>query len=332
MAENTGIIDYRYLEVRKRMQSIQNKKNRISAAFAFLVYLLIGGLLIINFPTDGYSDNEQHLYIALIISYFIVIGLVVAAIAKRNLYIFEPFSIITILYVGIFILRPIQDLFNHNVSYAGRTFVDIGVKSTLLFTLGFIAFYIGYYAKKQYGTKEKHFLKNEYPDSTSLLVTMWLIFFLFCLVCQFSQGMSLKYIFSLGSAGERDFSGNNALLLFLSNFATSLLVVWMMIMVKSKNTALKVVLSILTIVYLLMRNSRWLVLIMALAPFTYYFTKKKKSPKMLYVLVGGFIALVIFAWMQLNRYNIATGRGIQGFGEEGLTFDILMSPFDSDLK
>ncbi len=311
--------------------NIQNKKNAVSFTIALSVYLLIGGLLILNFPQEGYNDNERQLFITLLVSYFIIMGFVVAAILNRNIYIFEPFSFITLLYVGIFILRPIQDLYTHSVSYAGRNLVDSGVKSTILFTVGYIFFYIGYFMKKNYTEPEKKLLKKEYPDMTGLLVTMWAFFFICCIICQFSQGFSLRYIFSLGSSGEREINSNNSLLLFLSNFATSLLVVWIMIIVKSKNDAVKIVITALTVVYLIMRNSRWLMLILILAPITYFYTKRNKSPKIAYLLSAGFVALVLFAWMQLNRYNIAMGRTVQGLGEEGLTFQFLMSPFDSDL-
>lgn len=307
------------------------KKVKPSSIVAFAIYLVIGGLLAISFPDSSYRAVEIELFTALLISYFVVLGLVVIAIAFFDLYVFEPFSIITAIYVGIFILRPFQDLFSHDVSYGGKNLLAYGVKSTVLFTVGFIAFYFGYFCKKNTRKKTPRLFVKTTDYTLSLLVTMWAIFFVFCLICQFSQGFSVRYIFSLGTSGDRDITGNNSLLLFLSNFATSLLVVWLMIVIHVKNNAVRIIITVLTAVYLIMRNSRWLVLIMLLAPIVYYYVKRRRSPKMAYMLTAGFTALVLFAWMQLNRYNIAMGRAVTGFGEEGLTFSLLMSPFDSDL-
>jgi hypothetical protein len=145
-----------------------------------------------------------------------------------------------------------------------------------------------------------------------------------------SRGFSLSYVFSLGEQGDRITDEDSTALLFLSNFAVSLLVAWLMIMVRTKKTILKIVLSVLTLMYLIVRNSRWLVLIMVLSPIVYYYTKRGKSPKVSKTALLGVLTLVVFAWMQMNRYNIRTGREMQWFGE-GSFFDQLLAPFDSDL-
>ncbi len=304
----------------------------ISAFMALAIYIVIGAALLISFPGAGYNSVEKELYGVLMVSYFVVLGLVVLAVAKHNLYLFEPFTIIALLYIGIFIYRPIQDLYAHKVSYAGVNLVQGGVKATILFTLGFVAFYIRYYCKKRAKETPEEIRESDVPDSISWLVIAWAVFFAFCIISSLSQGVSLQYIFSLGQQGERVVNESNTVLLFLSNFATSLLVVWLMIMVISKSVALKIVLSVLTIIYLIMRNARWLVLIMGISPFVYYYTKRRKSPRLIWTLILGFLALVVFAWMQMNRYYIATGKELQSFGEQGgLTLELLMSPFDSDL-
>ena len=310
----------------------EQHKISTSAFGALAIYLIIGIGLLISFPGASYSVAEKALYVYLLIAYFVVVGLVVLAIARHHLYLFEPFSIIALLYIGIFVYRPIQDLFSRSVSYAGVSLVSNGPKATVLFTLGFVAFYCGYYSRKKEKQVAEEIRENDNPESIGWLVISWIVFFSLCIVSSLSQGVSLTYLFSLGQQGERIVNESNTVLLFLSNFATSLLVVWLMIMVRSKNTGLKVIVSILTIIYLIMRNARWLVLIMGISPFVYYYAKRRKSPRLLWTAILGFIALVVFAWMQMNRYNIATGRELQWFSDRGgLTLELLMSPFDSDL-
>ena len=288
--------------------------------------------MIALFPGSSYSGEERILYIYLLASYFIVIGLVIAAIARHHLYLFEPFSIITLLYFGIFIFRPIQDVFTHSVAYAGNYLAGAGPKATVIFTLGFTAFYFGYYSPKKERVISPKTRGNDNRGSIPGLVIMWAVCFVFCILSSLSQGISLTYLFSLSSHGERVETGGSAALLFLSNFATSMLVVWLMILVKSKSIVLKITISVLTGIYIIMRNARWLVLIMGFSPLVYYYTKRRKSPKMISTFLVCFAALVAFAWMQMNRYNIATGREIQWFHERGgLTFELLFAPFDSDL-
>lgn len=309
------------------------ERNKVSksALGALAIYLIIGAGLIISFPGSSYSYAERTLYTYLIVAYYMVVGLVVLAIFKHHLYFFEPFTIISVLYIGIFIYRPIQDLFSHAVSYGGIRLVDSGPKATVIFILGFFSFYLGYYTKKKAKKVSEEKRENDNPASISWLIIAWGVFFSFCIISLMAQGLSLRYLFSLGQEGERVINEGNTGMLFLSNFATSFLVVWLMIMVRSKNTRLKIVLSILTFIYLIMRNGRWLILIMGLSPFVYYFTKRKKNPRLIWTVILGFIVLVVFAWMQMNRYNIKTGRELQLFSDRGgLTLELLMAPFDSD--
>lgn len=309
----------------------RGRKVSIPGFVALALYIVIGCILLISFPNSSYTSAERTLYVYLLISYAIVVGFVVLAIAKHDLYLFEPFSIISLLYIGIFIYRPIQDLFSHTVSYAGVSLVQSGPKATVVFTIGFIAFYLGYYALKREKEVPTEVRENDNPDSIGWLVIAWVVFYSFCIISSLSQGISLRYLFSLGSQGERVVNDSNTVLLFLSNFATSLLVVWLMIMVRSRSVALKIVLSLLTLVYLIMRNARWLVLIMGISPFVYYYAKRRKSPKFIWTALLGLLALVVFAWMQMNRYNIATGHELQWFSDRGgLSIELLLSPFDSD--
>ena len=295
-------------------------------------YILIGLLLIANYPSIGFTQTEVSLYLMLLFAYFIVVGLFVFGMIKFHIYLFEPFTIISVLYIGIFIYRPLQDLYSHSIGYAGVDLTDAGIKATVIFIFGYIAFFSGYFSKKKRRSYIDNILTHSVSSNTSTLFIMWVFFYVLCIISTLSSGFSLRYIFSMGSEGERVINEGNTALLFLSNFATSLLVVWIMIISKSKKLALKILLTALMVVYLVVRNARWLILIMILEPIVYYFTKKKKSPNLVVVVLLGMSALLIFAWMQMNRYNIASGHGMQSFADKGgLSLEILMSPFDSDL-
>lgn len=311
-----------------------NRSIRVSiSGFIFLcVYLVIGFFLLLNISYNSFSQNESELYGILLVAYFIVVGLIVFANLRFRVYLFEPFTIISTLYIGIFVYRPIQDIFNHAVEYGGVNLAGEGFKATAIFIMGYISFFLGYYCKKSERITDEKSIKSDQDFSVVGLVIMWCVFYILCILSTLSSGFSLRYIFSLGSEGERVVQEGNTALLFLSNFATSLLVVWLMILCKSRSIVLKVLLTVMTLVYLIVRNARWLMLIMALEPIVYTYSKKKKSPNLLTVTILGASALTLFAWMQMNRYNIATGQEMQLFSDNGgLSLELLLSPFDSDL-
>lgn len=309
----------------------------------FLIYMLCGCYFLFQFE-PSFSFQEKELFFVLIISYFCIAGLLVYAKARYDLYVFEPLFFISLLYIGVFICKPIIDLKNGAMIEHGINVIDGGVKATLIllvsYSMLFYSYYkghchivvrnIGRYERKNFVYDDKS-IEEETCDVTVLVIS-WGIVFLLCLVCMFSQGLSISYIFSLGTSGERVVDESNTALLFLSNFGVTSVTLWLMIITRSRSASIKIILTILEIFYLLIRNGRWLILVIGLAPVVYFYTKHKKSPKASTMMILSLAFLIIFAWMQVNRTAIRTGGGYSGWGEKGLTLEILLSPFESDLN
>ena len=299
------------------------------------VFLAVGTVLASRF-SFSFSAEEVRLYVVLMISYIWIGILILYARKFYDLYVFEPLSFVSAIYIAVFIVKPLIDLrakhmIEHGVDVSGG-----GVKATLILLLGYTCLYIGYYLT--YDASNMNVLENlplveETPEYEPLsLYLVWGFSFSMCLLCMFSQGLSIRYIFTLGKVGEVTVSESNTALLFLSNFVVVMISSWMLILFRTKNTAGKVVITILEIIYLIMRNSRWLMLVLMLSPITYYFVKRRRRPRGLYLMLVGLSGLVIFAWMQANRGILATGGAVQGWGEEGLTLAKLAAPFESDLN
>lgn len=304
-------------------------KTSKKAVAAIFLYVTVALIIILNYPFD-YSLKEQELYIVLFFSYLVVCGELIVAIIKAQVYLFEPITFISGLYIAIFIYQPLVDVLEKDVSYWGYDVLDGGVKATILFTLGYTIFYFVYYRKRP-RTEPRILIRQTSSNKAGVgLLMYWGLFMALCLVCMLSQGMSLQYIFSFGNEGERVFDNGNVALLFLSNFATSLLVVWLMVINRSYPLWIKICITAITGIYLVMRNGRWLMLIMLLAPFTYYYTRRKKSPKMLPVVICLFGFLVMFAWMQNSRGALASGGAVQDWEGGRLTLKQLTAPFESD--
>ena len=299
------------------------------------VFLSAGAVLASRFSIR-FTQEQVRLYIALMMAYAWIGILLLYARMYYDLYVFEPLSFVSAIYISVFIVKPLIDLraghmIEHSVDVSGG-----GLKATLILILGYTALYIGYYLN--YDASGRHDL-SQLPDVESgeeydpfSLYIVWGITFGLCLLCMFSQGLSLRYIFSLGKTGEVTVSESNTALLFLSNFVVTMYTVWMLILFRTPGWAGKLLISILTAVYLIMRNSRWLILAFILGPVTYLYVKNRKRPRGIYLLQIAIVGILLFAWMQANRAVLASGGAVQGWGKGGLTLEKLAAPFESNLN
>ena len=251
---------------------------------------------------------------------------------------------ITAIYEGIFVVKPVVDLRNHEMAEHGISVIGGGPKATLFFVLGYTAFYFSYYLDHrrfmykndavltaQKGNdvlRENTIIKNRLP----WLYVMWAITFFLCIYCMLTQGLSLRYIFSFGTDGIREVNENNTALLFLANFGITLVTLWLMIMEFSRNFGIKVFTTVLCIIYILMRNARWLMLVFIVSPVTLFYLKRKRQPRLLWVVIIAVTGLFVFAWMQSNRATLAAGGAMEGWGSDGFTLEKLIAPLESDLS
>ncbi len=315
------------------------------STFGFVfIYVAVTIMLIYQYNED-FTQSESRMFYVLLFSYLWTGGLIVIAKLFFNLYFFEPILFISVLYELIFIIKPIVDLRNSAMYEHGINVFPGGVRATVFFTIGYTVMYFAYYSRAGLFSARLP-VKNTEPSSVLsgtcteenyeinpvILYVVWFILFALCVISMVSQGLSLRYIFSLGSNGDRSLETDNTALFFLANFGATLVTVWMMILIKTKGAAMKVFISALSVVYVLMRNARWLALIFISAPFIYYYTKRKKSPNWILILLISVVGIIVFAWMQFNRHSLTTGGGIEGWGEGGLSLSVLLAPFESDLN
>lgn len=302
----------------------------LAALLAFL-----GVMLVFQYHFN-YSYEETLLFIEIIAVYCWIAGLLLYAKAFFDLYLFEPITIVSALYLGIFVIKPMVDLGSHDMYAHGIFVLPGGEKATLLFGLGYTVFYCSYYMRHRElcfrGRKLIRLRENTGEMDLRAIYIAWIAVYVLCIVCMLSQGMSLRYIFSFGREGERISDTDSTPLLFLSNFGITLIALWMMILVRSPKRWIKIATTLLCIVYLLMRNARWLMLVFLAAPVVYFYIRRRGVPRMVPALLLGTAALAVFAWMQVNRYVLHTGGAMQGWGEQGFGLAVLAAPLRTDLN
>ena len=315
-----------------------SKKEYVSKIEFGIVYILFGFVLLFQY-SRAFSSDELYLFIELMLAYVWTAGLFIFGKIQWDTNLFEPITMITVIYEGIFVVKPIIDLRAHHMTEHGISVLNGGPKATLLFVIGYTVFFIFYYTphrKMLYGGRPvvKRRTENFSFPSRWLpwLYGAWFVVYILCIYCMFTQGLSLRYIFSFGTEGVRTINDSNTALLFLSNFGITLITLWLMILEYSRNGFVKILTALLCVVYLLMRNARWLMLVFVVAPITLFYLKKEKQPNLFWVLLIGIGGLTIFAWMQGNRAILASGGAMQGWGIGGFTLEKLIAPLESDLS
>jgi oligosaccharide repeat unit polymerase len=302
------------------------------------LYILFGLVLMFQY-SFSFNEDETYLFIVLMATYIWIVGLLVYAKFRFDLQVFEPISIVSVIYICIFIVKPIVDLRGGEMYEHGIYVLNGGVKATVLFVLGYTVLYFSYYLNHKRlvfnlnaaGNKKK-LPDPEISNNLSVLYIVWAIVFVLCIIGLLSQGLSLRYIFSFGAGGERVVDDGNTALLFLSNFGVTLVALWLMIIDMSKNMAVKITTTALCIIYILMRNARWLMLVFIVAPIALYFLKRHRQPRLLWIVLIGFAGLLVFAWMQANRYNLATGGAMRYWSFKDITLSTLLAPLESDFS
>ena len=302
-----------------------------------ILYIAFGFVLLFQY-SRSFTNEEIFLFVELIMAYIWTMGLLTYAKIKFKLRIFEPIVIITAIYEGIFVVKPIVDLRAHTMSEHGISVISGGGKATALFMIGYTVFFCSYYITHRricynnkplfHKSKDINFNTDEMP----ILYAMWIVVYILCIVCMVTQGLSLRYIFSFGTDGVRIVNEDNTALLFLSNFGITLITLWLIIIERSENKLIKIITTLLCIVYILMRNARWLMLVFILAPIVLFYLKRNKEPRLLWLVIVGAAGLTVFAWMQANRASLASGGAMQGWGKDGFSLELLLAPLESDLS
>lgn len=310
-------------------------KKDLSKIEATIIYLAF--VIFLSFQyRSSFNREEVLLFIELLASFVWAGGLLLFARLRFRLYLFEPLSIISVLYLSIFVIKPLIDLHNNKLIEHGVRVINGGGKATAIFLVGYTIFFICYYMRHRVIRFRAHVTDDPGIDkplsgNLSQLYIAWIMTYILSVACLLSQGLSLRYIFSFGSDGIREDSGNTALL-FLSNFGITMLSIWLMILDKSEKRSVKILTTAFVLIYVLMRNARWLMLVVIVAPVTAYYTKRKSEPNILITFILCIAGLTLFAWMQVNRNILYAGGAMQGWGDQGFSLSILLAPLESDLN
>lgn len=311
---------------------MDNKLKKLKKISIALVFLSICILIIYNIPYNNININN-YIFISLV---FIILGSIVTVLSiKFNIFIFEPFVLITVVYFSIFIFRPLMDIVNNDTLSSGVDVMGGCIKTTLIFTISYLMFIVGYCTKNN--IKCKKLTKNKCNDRNiikeidkkKLLLAsyvIWIICFGISLIYLILTGKSISYIFSLGNSGQMNSIESD--IGFIGNISYSIILPWLYIFIHSKKYILKITISYLTLIIFLATGFRFPIVVIMLSPIVYYYCKKKKNPSLI-IITSVLLGLLLMAGaVGFMRVGIRHGTGINW---SEFNIEDILAVFDSDL-
>lgn len=285
----------------------------IKRVIILLIYFLIGILLMTKCDFWGQYGLQ---FVVLICSYFIVAGILVYSMICKRLDIFEPIVLVFLLLLGIFSIGPILLTSSGKVSLYGVNFMGGCIKTTVLYILCCLSFFVGYYNKKY---KNYSIIKGEYSIKVNgskkifnIMVFIWIFcFFIGIFYEWYAYGISFKYILTLGMVGTVKPPVTDTAIGFLSNFTYSLVIPWLYIMFFSHNKYIKIIITVCTNLLYIMMGARFILIIISLSYIIIYFIINNKRPSFKLITIFLLCSLIFISVLGSTRRNLRYGGEVE---------------------
>lgn len=285
-------------------------------------------ILFLNAP----SLDVRESYFAFMVAGLYFSASILLANARRRIYLFEPYVMVTAVYMLVYFFAP---LLMFSIGETARYGVDVakyGMAGTLLVVLGHIAFSFGYFVRGKSGGDKTKAPLYQAPVHRELLAKgahiIWMVSAFLVIFYHIGRGFSLEYILSGGLAGASDAGISEGRLQFLSYFSYSMISAWLAAACFGHNKVFKLASYVLTIILVFFGGTRAAILIPLLSPFVLSYLKRKKAPSLLAIGLAALCLIVLFAVMQVARVGIRTGSGFSIVGE---TLVSLFEPFRAEI-
>lgn len=297
------------------MMGISNSRYKLLVP----VLIFFGGIIcLIRFEakmtSSVYLSNYILDSICLAISCFLLLRLHF----HKRLDMFEPITVIAVLYVVMYFFTPLYDLCIGKYMWYGYDLFDYGPKSTTIAFLGFLCFYFFYTHTFTFGKKYRNYSiarkkksenRKKFLIVTVIMYTISLIGNIFYIVRV--SGNSLVYTLSLGLLG----SGNTALktdvsIGFISMFAYCLPAATLLYWEYGNKKLLKILSFVLMFMLQVARGFRFLVIAIVITFCCYYYLKKQSRPKLRTIVFVALVVAIPIVIMTVFRNSIRAGAGM----------------------
>lgn len=284
---------------------MNSKKTGSIITFVILFLIIFWVMMGNNVSGIIYIKN----YIVNLISFSIMIIIFFGVWSKSGYDIFEPFFLVSVIYIILFTVTPMLDLSTHEIEWFGIDLFQYGIQGTLIALIGYLAFVLFYATKIVLGGKE-YFRKTctyQYEYNCEKVSFYALIAWLFCFSCSMiyfaADGKGITYVLSLGFlTGATEVNiGGSASVGFLSLLTYSLIPLYFIYMHFAKRKVIGYAMFYTTLMIQLLRGFRFIVVIMILAMLMISYLNKRTRPSMKTIFLIGLILMTVIGIMGFYR-------------------------------
>lgn len=273
--------------------------------------------------------NSEMLILVFVI---ILSAMIIHFIVNKKRDIFDPFYIISMIYMLVFSVAPYTWLKEGKLDWYGIPVMNGLFRGTILFILGYCGFIFGYII-----TKPKKFDNNidiSFDMRKKIIKLSRLFFwisFIFVVIYFASIGKGITFLLTLGRSNDLLINVNSnvsASASFFLLFSYIMPSMWLtMYAFKSRITIRMVVEFIITLAILTTIGFRFIILIFVISIIIFNYIKRGKRPKLFGVIKLGLVAFLLVSVIGFWRRSIRSGQSLQAFNFGDLWSE-LMYNFD----
>lgn len=298
-----------------------HRKSRI-ANTAFIFTGVFCSLVLFFACPASLSSDKQTCYYVLCGNLLVLTVLIGFVISQKRMDILEPFPFVTAVYILMYYITPIICLLTGDIEWFGLDLWGGCIKGTLLASIGYFCFLIGYFTNGRYLCFSSN---NDYDISAEEIVVsetektrknyvmlnmlFWMIGFLGSVILIRSTGRSLMYILTLSDNSSTEITSSSSLL-FLGVVAHLMLPSYLYIFTYSRSKLLKIVTFYLMAMTYLIRGFRFILVAIIMAPIVLHYLRKGKRPKIYHIAFIVIMLFVMIGIVGLARTDIRKGVGI----------------------
>ena len=290
------------------------KKIKATPLMINMIMFLILISFVIACPVNMDSTMKEY-FLFLLGNSFVITVLLSFVLISYDIYLFEPFTIVSVLYYGMFCCQPLIDIISGDTTILGFEVFNGCFRATIIFSVSFVLFLFGYFYNRHGIVKNNNSYKNNIVCNESQIifaaVVIWSFGFLIGIYNFISQGKSVLYVFSVGLKGSYDSVEHSGLGAF-GNMQHLMVAPLMYMFIHMRKKTLPIFLYLITTLMYFTGGSRWILVVLFGMPVVYHYTLKNKTPKMSVIILGLTGVLILFGFIEVVRYGIRSGAGFDG--------------------
>ena len=301
---------------------------------SIFIYLIVGIFLIFKFPDIPYATTLFNSYAILCISYFYVAGIFLNYYMQNRVEVFEPFTILFVLYILLYTITPIVLIWQNNTLCHGTDVMGGCVKATWIYMASFSVYAFVYFNRLEFGNRLTAYIpetENEIIMDISdfrakkllqVAYIMYVVFLAISLWFMMHCGYSISYILSLGLSSNTTNQISYTSLAFLENVIYGLIPLWLYICILSKSLFMKILTGFIPFAMFMIRGFRFVILIQIVAAIICYYKVKNCKPSGTTIALMLIIGLLFITVIGYSRNAVRVGAEVDwsNFGIDTLEF------------